>query len=345
MSTSYFVLWIPQIKKEKPHVIRVDLPKKKLQDIKHIQPLFVQGKISLETYDIILKYSIGNEIPDKKLIFNYIESDERGFVIYKLELDDQQDDFLCRTLRTEMPNAIYHYFKSFYHRHMFHDESEDSLLRPFFSLEPIKWNDSKIRNNVVERLIEDYETKFGGASDLYELFRNRIETSLESYRNIWRMQVLLQRLYQQVRDTLSERLYCEFLLRSFPKSTDSVRKSELKSTINNLEIMVFQMETSINKRFSLAGLEYSVNGFIVGVIGVIIGLGSMVFSLMDSQYQSRKSTKELNENKETLKENIRLEADSLRKNEQVIFKEVQLINDKVDTINHNIRKIQRTNKR
>ena len=172
MNAYYFVLWIPQTRKESPKIIKNQLDPKNLCDIETLPSFNVRGSISVAK-DILLEYSIGDESFDKKLEFKFIESDNRGFVIYKLELEDQQNDFLCKLLRKEMPNAIYHYFKSFYHKHVFHEESEDSLLSAYFSPVPIKWDDKKVQSKILESLLDDYITKFEGAYELYpEIHRN-----------------------------------------------------------------------------------------------------------------------------------------------------------------------------
>ena len=131
----YYVLWIPQTTKEEPQIIEYHLGKKLLRDIRDIKSLCVCASIAEETRDITLKYQV-EKSSERQLIFHYVEQDDRGFVIYKLDLSDEDNDFLCELLRIEMPNALYHYFKGFFHRHIFHDDSADSLLTPYFSKKP-----------------------------------------------------------------------------------------------------------------------------------------------------------------------------------------------------------------
>jgi hypothetical protein len=79
-------LWIHQTRKESPKIIKNQLDPKNLCDIETLPSFNVRGSISVAK-DILLEYSIGDESFDKKLEFKFIESDNRGFVIYKLEYD------------------------------------------------------------------------------------------------------------------------------------------------------------------------------------------------------------------------------------------------------------------
>ncbi len=335
----YYVLWIPQYKKENPHVIQRQLNMATLRDIPELPLFCVQGQIESDSYDIALKYSIGGEQLDKELFFRYIESDERGFVLYRLDLNEEQTDFLCNLLRTEMPNALYHYFKSFFHRHIFHEESEDSLLRPYFSSNPINWSETKVRNEIVKRLVEDYETKFNAECKEHSLTYEKIAANLQKRTRIRRMRDRMEDLCEHERDTLNERVYCNFLLRSFPGCIDKARKRQLKDTIAHLEVLALKSESSFNKLNSSLGLAYSAKGYYIGIIGVIVGLASAIWSLCYSISQTKKSTKDLKENIEMLK-SIQKDIYGLKEDKQVTLEQVQQVNGKVDTLNREVRKIQ-----
>ena len=346
MDVSYFVMWIPQRRKGNPQIIQDQLDIKPLCDIDTLPCLYVRGSISV-SHDILLEYSIGEESLDKKLEFKYIESDNRGFVIYKLVLDDQQDDFLCKLLRKEMPNAIYHYFKSFYHEHVFHDEAEDSLLSPYFSSSPIKWTEKKVQNKVVESLIADYTTKYEGAYEIYSDRYALISANLYKGEGVNPEIEKLKKLLVESREKLNERSYSDFLLASFP-SIKETKKRELENALRTFETLIIRQESLLNQTYTEKSFGYTYGGYlagkyglIVGVFGLVVGIGTSVYSLRDSRCQSRKSTMELKEHKEDVLKCIQSETNILEEEEQIIIEQSQQINNRIDSLTDEIHQLQR----
>ena len=267
MSKSYYyALWVPQTKKEYHEIIRATLQPKTLRDTPSVLPLSVSAQISLDTYNIDLTYRIGRKAK-VNLIFNYVESDDHGIVIYRLDLEDQRNDFLCQHLREGMPNAIYHYFKSFFHRHIFHDESEDSLLPPYFSTDPINWKNAEVRNTIIAHFVEDYEIKFKGALEENTEYYRDIIANVKRGKKIRRMLNLTTTLREQIRRTLNERVYCEFLLKSFPKCIDAERKNNLKKSIKEIELTSQDLEYLYDKVYTEVGFQFSRSGFWFGSAG------------------------------------------------------------------------------
>lgn len=340
MSVSYYVLWIPQITKENPNILQSKLALKELRDKRNVESLFVRAQISLESRNISLWYSIDGEA-EKELMFYYINQDDRGFLIYKLELNDQQNDFLCKYLREGMPNALYHYFKSFFHEHIFHDESEDSLLSPYFSVEPIRWNRTEVRNEVVKRLIVDYEIKFQGALEEYSATYERITLQLKEKKKILRMLNLMDELREQERNTLNERAYCEFLLRSFPMCVDSDRKRTLRNLIKHLEMINLKLESSRNRLSASLGLQFSVWGFWAGFIGIVLGLATSTISIIYAAQQSKNSSIKQEKNIQEIKNIIQEEGEKTRKQECIFFDETQRLYLRIDTLNNHLHKMQK----
>ena len=79
--TYYYALWIPQYKEGIP-------------DVK-------SQTLGVSNY--------------KYLVFHKVVCSDTGFIVYKLNLEDHESDFLCEELRHSMPKAIYHYVKNFFH--------------------------------------------------------------------------------------------------------------------------------------------------------------------------------------------------------------------------------------
>ena len=59
---------------------------------------------------ISLQYKIDNG-ESKTLVFHKSGWGDTGFIIYKLNLYENENDFLCDSLRKSKPKAIYHYVK------------------------------------------------------------------------------------------------------------------------------------------------------------------------------------------------------------------------------------------
>ncbi len=346
MDASYFVLWIPQKRKGTPQIITEQLEVKELCDIDTIPPLNVRGSIS-KSQDILLEYSIGNQSLDKKLEFKFIESDNRGFVIYKLELDGQQDDFLCKLLRRGMPNAIYHYFKSFYHEHVFHDEAEDSLLSPYFSSSPIKWTEKRVQNKVVESLIADYTTKYEGAYEIYSDIYDEYSVKLRKVQGVNLQTENLKRLLIECKEKLNERAYSDFLLAFFPGIKETKRR-ELENALRTFETLVIRLESSLSQILAEKSFFYTYAGYIVGkcslivgVIGLLVGAASSVCSSRDSRHQSHKSAMELKEHKDDILQCIQSETNILEEDEQIILDQTQQMNSRLDSLTNEIHRLQR----
>ncbi len=339
MSSYHYVLWIPQVKKKEPCVICPQLEEKVLCDIDILPPLYVRGQILSDSCDIVLNYSIEKKLLDKTLIFNYIKSDDRGFVIYKLDLNEQQTDFLCERLRMEMPNALYHYFKSFFHRHVFHDDSVDSLLRPYTSSAPIKWDDTNVRNEIVGRLIADYERKFNGECKMHSRNYEKIVEKLEKGYKIVEMHDRMGRLYEHEKNTLNERTFCNFLMRSFPCCVSADRKRLLKETIAHLEVLTLKSESSFSKISTSLGLGYSMKGYYVGIGGLLFGCISTAWSLWYSTQQANKSSTEQKEYQREIIDCIQNETAGLKADEQFVLEQVHQINNRMDTLNYRMNKI------
>ena len=348
MSTSYFVLWIPQIEKEFPHIIQEKLPPCTLHDKRSVRPLFVKACISPDSRDITFNYSIGRsffnrrkKLYDKELRFQYVKQDERGFVIYRLDLKDEDNDFLCQLLRQEMPNAVYHYFKSFFHKHVFHSKSADSLLTPYFSPIPIKWNQTQERNNIVSCLIKDYETKYIGTYENLLDSYAEIVSNLSKYRKIRRMLLAMTKLIEDTRNTLNEREYCEFLLKSFPHCIEADKKNSLKKYINQSEKELRRFENLYNHISAALGLQFSVRGYYVGVIGLFVGLASSVGSLCYTAHQSGNSEEEIKKNIEELQNTVQIKVAKLEAEEQSILEQTQQMNSRLDSLTKEIHQMQR----
>ena len=168
----YYALWIPTLKRGngKPQILNKNPGEKKLQDLPSEKALIIKGEIFPDSYDITFKYRHSKEQEFKELFFQKQTLTHEGFLIYKLELDEEriQNDYVCKRLSHEMHKALYHYIKGFFHKHVFHADKEDSLLPAFFSTEEIQWEQSTTKKLILQPIVTNYALKFSGYLEEWE---------------------------------------------------------------------------------------------------------------------------------------------------------------------------------
>lgn len=140
MTSYYYALWIPQHKEGKPIVRKPQLEEIELRDIPDAPSLKICGDINPNTLLISLRYKI-DDVECRPLVFHEYEWSETGFIVYKLNLDDDEINFFCNGFRSSMSKAVYHYVKGFFHEHQFHETDDDSLLDSYFSETSISLSD------------------------------------------------------------------------------------------------------------------------------------------------------------------------------------------------------------
>ena len=217
MKCYYYALWIPQYKEGIPNVMKKKLDQEDLRDRDDDLPLLVTGEINEETFLISLRYIIGDSSP-RFLLFHWIEQpSDKGFVVYKLTLDDEEDDFLCQDLRHSMPKAIYHYIKGFFHEHQFHLSDDDSLLDSYFSQSEIILSDIETQKAILKVYIQSYINKYAGCVSLCRETLHRVSWNLQKNIKLGDSQDELRQIIENNQAILDgESLYCDFLINSFP---------------------------------------------------------------------------------------------------------------------------------
>lgn len=274
--TYYYALWIPILKKGTPTILRQTLPAKELKDLPEHNALIIKGSID-KSYDIHLAYGLGGEDKEKTLLFRNERKGIEGILIYSLELSDSQEDFFCNSLSREMHNAVYHYIKGFFHRHLFHFDSEDSLLPAYFSHERIDWGSNKVQSNIILPLIRYYSLKFSG----YLLdWENGFYKALEEIpvnKHITRNIQILRNTLQMSHNIFGEMQYCKFLISSFPTLISKKDKGEIQNTLNELiqlhESIHFWYNHYLGKISFLdgrKGVRWGVTGVLISTVSILL---------------------------------------------------------------------------
>jgi len=284
MNCYYYALWIPQYKEGIPDVMKTKLDQVDLRDRHEDPPLLVSGEINEKTFLISLRYTIGDASP-RTLLFHWInQPSDKGFVVYKLTLDDDEDDFLCQVLRQSMPKAIYHYIKGFFHEHQFHLSEDDSLLDSYFSQSEIILSDIETQKAILKVYIQSYINKYAGCILLCRDTLHRVSRNLQQDIKLGDSQHELRQIIENNQAILDgESLYCDFLINSFPGRIDSEQLQRiyaLRNELSRYDERLQRLEASFSSDYSI---KVGKIGVVSSVIGAFVGV---FFSLLLSKCSS-----------------------------------------------------------
>lgn len=279
----YYALWIPTLKRGngKPQILNKNPGEKKLQDLPSEKALIIKGEIFTDSYDITLKYRHSKEQEFKELFFQKQTLTHEGFLIYKLELDEEriQNDYVCKRLSHEMHKALYHYIKGFFHKHVFHADKEDSLLPAFFSTEEIQWEQSTTKKLILQPIVTNYALKFSGYLEEWEHDLSQALAEISQNKNITKNIGLLRNIIQTSHNIFGEAQYCEFLLQHFPTEISSKDKKGIRETVCSLRSLHEDITFWHNLYASKISFIDGRNGVKLGVWGIIFGVASIVLTL------------------------------------------------------------------
>lgn len=318
MKSYFYALWVPQYKEGEPNARKSKLDRAELRDRNEDPELWVSGEIETNTLLIRLVYTIGTN-PQRTLVFQKTESSKEGFIVYKLNLDDSDNDFLCNRLRTTMPKAIYHYLKEFFHEHQFHNIGDDSLLEAYFSEEQINLNDDNHLRNIMRVYLQSYIYKYEGCVSLcrdrlYYVTKN-INDGVKISDSHDELKMMIDN-NQIVLD--GESMYCDFLINSFPYLVDQNQLHRIYAQRNELARYDDRMQRLESTLTSQKSLKLGWIGLFASLIGAVVGVA---VSLLLGQ----SSSSELKEGISTIRKDIQLiEAhDSLSNQNMLLIRQNQ----------------------
>jgi len=100
--TYYYALWIPQTKAGIPVVLTESQDTRTLKDDPDddVPEINLRGYIEKSSLHIHIAYSCGKE-PERELLFKLLDATEQGFLIYQLNIEKEDSDYLRNILHED----------------------------------------------------------------------------------------------------------------------------------------------------------------------------------------------------------------------------------------------------
>ena len=220
-----------------------------------------------------------------ELKLNLIKECKSGLFIY--EISDKLEDININLLKRQ----VFHYFKSFFHEHIFHDDDEDTILGEAYI--GIKYDSSEIKK-AIEYYIEIYRFKFKTIHTILDdssiSNKNILENSIKRGDTLIEIKRLFDIKLRDIRRVKGELIFADYCARFYQrefknyKYIDIFAKEERhtdiieKDILNKLEeLQILYTSLYNDKQDQLAQLSIS-----LGLLGV--GLGLFTFNLDTSKF-------------------------------------------------------------
>lgn len=275
--TYYYALWIPQTKVGIPVVLTESQDTRTLKDDPDddVPEINLRGYIEKSSLHIHIAYSCGEE-PERELLFKLLDATEQGFLIYQLNIEKEDSDYLRNILHNNgLHNAIYHYIKGFFHEHIYHDSTDDSLLSAFTSSKKISFNNPDCVRAILTNYLSPYELKYSGYVKETTDTLNCIVTNLSGKQGLRpNVELAKSSILNNIKVLDGESQYCDFLIKSFPSD---VLPTELVEEITNQR---HQLRILNDQLTAIASYLTSVVSLRLADISVFLGLISIFLSIL-----------------------------------------------------------------
>ena len=273
----YYALWIPQTKAGIPVVLTESQDTRTLKDDPDddVPEINLRGYIEKSSLHIHIAYSCGKE-PERELLFRLLEATEQGFLIYQLNIEKEDSDYLRNILHNNgLHNAIYHYIKGFFHEHIYHDSTDDSLLSAFTSSKKISFNNPDCVRAILTNYLSPYELKYSGYVKETTDTLNCIVTNLSGKQGLRpNVELAKSSILNNIKVLDGESQYCDFLIKSF---TSDVLPMELVEEITNQR---HQLRILNDQLTAIASYLTSVVSLRLADLSVYLGLWSIILSIV-----------------------------------------------------------------
>lgn len=274
----FYALWIPILKRTEFKIIAHPRARV-LQDSKDYPKYTIRGEIEEKSLDFSLFYKEGKCKREKTLCFHCEEKCSEGFLIYSLELDASQNDPVENGLREKMQAPIYHYIKDFFHCHVHHHPSHDSLLSVCFSCESLSWKKASDRKKIMEHYASLYNQKFEAFEEYMTLIYQDAKRKINSRCLINRGISQLEFLLTEGRGILGE---AEFYTTLMEMGAGVLGKDTRKSIQERVE-RIGKVQREISFSYNLCTTAYGVKlgywGIWFGGIGILVSALSIIMSI------------------------------------------------------------------
>ena len=275
--TYYYALWIPQTKAGIPVVLTESQGTRTLKDDPDddVPEINLRGYIEKSSLHIHIAYSCGEE-PERELLFKLLDATEQGFLIYQLNIEKEDSDYLRNILHSNgLHNAIYHYIKGFFHEHIYHDSTDDSLLSAFTSSKKISFGNPDCLRAILTNYLSPYELKYSGYVKETTDTLNRIVTNLSEKQGLRpNIELAKSSILNNIKVLDGESQYCDFIIKSFPSD---VLPTELVEEITDQR---YQLRILNDQLTAIASYLTSVVSLRLADISVFLGLISIVLSIL-----------------------------------------------------------------
>lgn len=289
----YYALWIPSLTPGQPEVIerRVE---KTLKDVAEYDSCRFISKVAPDTKDVRIAYSIVDGEPMRQLRLICEHRTHTGVIIYRLD-DNGADDAVVTKLREGMHPAVYHLIKFHFHRHVYHDEECDTLLRPYDSTTPIDINNQSVMKGIYTFYLEQYRKKLDGSlRDL--LFQYHKLREYEKKDWFWSSHTEAKRIKDECDRAVGEAAFARSLLtmsRATVRTNIYERITALTTELEILSRKSTDAYTVLNNRFNN---RLGMLGLWVGAAGILLTLaleirqcsGEQAAASHDSEYRELK---------------------------------------------------------
>lgn len=277
----YYALWIPVLQNTDFKIIRH--PKNRiLQDSKEFPKYIIRGELEERTFHFSFFYKVGKREDEKCLQFKCEDKWNAGFLIYSIEMNDTPKDSLEERLQSKMPTFIYHYIKDFFHNHIHHHPSHDSLLYAYFSDSPLSFRSAVDKANIMEYYTSFYLQKFRAyttnAQSVFAIAKQNINSRLSINKGIRQLEFLLN----EGREILGEAEFCNALM---VMGTSFIAKN-IRKDIYEYKEQIEALQQKISFAYNLCTSSYGIRlgywGVWFGVTGIFVSAASIFLTVCSS---------------------------------------------------------------
>lgn len=274
MARYYYALWIPVLQPTRFEII--GHPKDKtLQDSKEFSRYTIRGELEKGTFHFSLFYKEGKKEKEERLDFRCEDKCNTGILVYSCEIDNPPANSLEERLQSKMPTFIYHYIKDYFHRHIHHHPSHDSLLHAYFSSQPLSLSNATDRVQIMEHYATHYLRKFRAHTDnaqlVFAIAKQNINSRLFINKGIEQFKFLLN----EGCEILGEAEFCQALIKM---ETDHIAEATRNALYKENE-QIGKLQQQVSFAYNLCTASYGIK---LGYWGVLFGIAGILISVLSS---------------------------------------------------------------
>lgn len=269
----YCVLWIPTVFHKKLYQLSTHCERE--VDISDLQHCPHRVKVRLDESGSV---SITTLEKEEVITLRLIDTCSNGLFLYEYSINDEENSLIGK----EIPYAIYHIVKEFYHTHEHHAPEEDAYLKPYCSeIKPeIKNND----NEALMHYLKNYHDKFSAYLNqihyAYNALKERKKSPQATFLVSTKANKQIIGLCMKAR---GEELYYNALNKSKHNTlckSDNKRNPELSKLAFNIENTLESIrliESKVLHEYSFLTTKLSINiAWVAFFVGLVLGVISLL---------------------------------------------------------------------